>query len=237
MISNDCIEAVCAEVRAVGLDPAISPSGKHAAITWHANGVERVYYTALTPSDRRAHLNARGDVRRMLREDGFLPSDEVANVGDRPRLFIVSGAIHCDSRDIAAHFGKAHKNVLQSIDKALEDLGDFGRLNFQPSSYINEQGKSQRCFNLTRDAFTLLAMGFTGPEAMRWKVSYLECFGAMESELRKVATPALSADALIRIERIEGDLAALIDLSLSQPQPEPGFIIIKAHKRRSRMRA
>ena len=236
MISNDCIEAICEEVRSVGLTPVVRPSGKHAAVMWDCNGVERVYYTALTPSDRRAPLNARGDVRRILREDGVLGSDEVANVGDRPRLFLTGGAVHCDSRDIAAHFGKAHKNVLQTIDKALEDLGDFGRLNFQPSSYVNEQGKSQRCFNLTRDAFTILVMGFTGSDAMRWKVSYLECFNAMEAELRKAATPALPADALARIERIEGDLAALIDLSLSQPQPEPGFIIIKAHKRKVRGR-
>jgi len=235
MISNDCIEAICEEVRAVGLAPTVQPSGKHAAVTWNCNGVERVYYTALTPSDRRAPLNARGDVRRILREDGILSSDEVINVGDRPRLFLAGGAVHCDSRDIAAHFGKAHKNVLQSIDRALEDLGDFGRLNFQPSSYVNDQGKSQRCFNLTRDAFTILAMGFTGPDAMRWKVSYLECFNAMESELRRAAS-ALPADAMIRIERLEGDLAALIDLSLSQPQPEPGFIIIKAHKRKVRGR-
>lgn len=236
MISNLCIEAVCDEVRAAGAEPIVRPSGKHAAITWQANGVERVYHTALTPSDRRSHMNARADVRRMLRADGLLATnDDCSEPGDRPRLELLSGEPRVSSRDVAAHFGKMHKNVLRDIDRLLEDLGpEYGRLNFEPSSYLNEQNKSQREFRLSRDGFTLLAMGFTGPEAVAWKVRYLEAFNAMEAELRSVFTPALPADALARIEKLEGDLSALVDLCLNAPQPEPGYVIIKAHKRKVR---
>lgn len=236
MITNLCIEAVCDEVRAVGCEPTVRPSGKHAAITWTAAGVERVYHTALTPSDRRAHLNARADVRRILRTDGLLTaSDDATDAGDRPRLMLANGAFRVSSRDVASHFGKQHKNVLRDIDGILEDLGpEFGRLNFEPSSYLTEQNKSQREFQLTRDGFVLLAMGFTGSDAMAWKVRYIEAFNAMEVELQRASAPALPADALQRIERLEGDLTALTDLCLNQPQPEPGYVIIKAHKRKVR---
>jgi Rha family phage regulatory protein len=238
MITNACIEAACAELKAVGVDPVVRPSGKHAAITWTHQGIERIYHTALTPSDRRAHLNVRSDVRRILRADGLLPEDMDIDAGDRPRLVLCDGRFICDSRDIAAHFGKQHKNVLRDIDKVLEGLGEFGRLNFEPSSYLNEQGKRQRSFSLTRDAFTILAMGFTGDEALAWKVKYIDAFNTMEHELRQAASvPAIPPDVVSRIEKLEGDLNALIDLSLDQPKPEPGYIVVKAYKRRSRRAA
>lgn len=236
MRSSSCIEAVCEELKSAGVEPAVRTAGKHAAITWKHGDVERVYHTALSPSDHRSHKNARSDIRRMLREDGLIVIEEAADAGDRPRIFLQNGTCHCTSLDVAAHFGKQHKNVLRDIDRLLEDLGhEFGRLNFEPSSYANEQGKSQRCFNLSRDGFTLLAMGFTGASAIAWKVKYLDAFNAMEREL--LAASAHSPELLTRIEKLEGDLNALIDLSLSGPTPEPGYTIVKAHKRRVRSKA
>ena len=95
------------------------------------------------------------------------------------------------SLDVAEKFDKKHQHVLEAIRKILDDLGegnisqseDFGRSNFRQSSYINEQGKEQPMYHLTRDAFSLLAMGFTGKKALAWKVRYIEAFNAMEAEL------------------------------------------------------
>jgi len=85
---------------------------------------------------------------------------------------------------VAEIFGKQHKNVIQRINALIAECPEeFGRLNFQPSSYINQQGKAQPSFNLTRDGFALLAMGFTGPEALAFKLAYIERFNAMEAEL------------------------------------------------------
>lgn len=235
MISNECIEAACAELRSVNIEPMVRPSGKHVAVVWDFEGKERSYFTAKTPSDWRAPLNARSDIRKILRNDGLLADGEAAPSNDGPRLFLRGGAFHCDSRDIAAHFGKQHNHVLRDIDKALETLGDFGASNFGLSSYVTQQGKSQRCFILTRDGFTIIAMGFSGSDAMAWKVKYMTAFNAMEAEIRNIASvPQIAPDVVARIERLEGDLNALTDLCLSQPQPEPGFIIIKAYKRRVR---
>ncbi|OGS90840.1 MAG: hypothetical protein A2Z95_06125 [Gallionellales bacterium GWA2_60_18] len=40
-------------------------------------------------------------------------------------------------------------------------------------------------YEITRDGFTLLCMGFTGPEAMVWKERYIEAFNQMEAALRQ----------------------------------------------------
>ena len=36
---------------------------------------------------------------------------------------------------------------------------------------------------MTRDGFTLLCMGFTGKEAMHWKIAYINAFNKMEQVL------------------------------------------------------
>lgn len=38
--------------------------------------------------------------------------------------------------------------------------------NFRQSSYFNLQGKEQPYYEMTKDGFTLLAMGFTGKKAL-----------------------------------------------------------------------
>lgn len=92
------------------------------------------------------------------------------------------------SRAVAERFGKQHKNVLRDIETLLADMPDpeFGRLNFEPSSYLNEQRKSQPEYRLTHDGFALLTMGFTGRDALAWKIAFLQAFNAMEAELHRL---------------------------------------------------
>lgn len=40
---------------------------------------------------------------------------------------------------------------------------------------------------MNREGFMLLAMGFTGKEALRWKLAYIAAFNRMEAELQKPA--------------------------------------------------
>lgn len=232
MITNECIEAAVAELRACNIEPTIRHGGKHIAIEWSHNGESRTFTAPATPSDHRARLNTRSDIRRMLRNDGLIGFEEARQLLG-PQLILRDGRFFCDSRDIAGHFGKQHKNVLRDIDKAMEELGDFGRLNFEPISYLDTANRPQRAFSLTRDGFSYIAMGFTGVKAAEWKIKYLSAFNAMEDELRSLSS-ALPATAMSRIDKLEGDLTALIELCFSQPQPEPGYTVVKAHKRRVR---
>ncbi|MBF0629556.1 MAG: Rha family transcriptional regulator [Magnetococcales bacterium] len=102
-----------------------------------------------------------------------------------PNIQLSNGRLVTTPLDVAGHFGKKHKNVLQNIEHIQEYVPEeFWRLNFQPSTYLDERGKEQPCYTITRDGFALLAMGFTGREAMEWKIRFLETFNRMEQALR-----------------------------------------------------
>ena len=95
------------------------------------------------------------------------------------------------SLQVAEVFEKQHKTVLQDIDRILSQVPEiFGRLNFEPSEYElkNNLGFPVRhpMYILTKDAFTLLTMGYTGEKAMRFKIAYIERFNEMERQLREM---------------------------------------------------
>lgn len=106
-----------------------------------------------------------------------------------PIVFSKNGHVFANSRDVASFFEKEHRNVLASIDSLIEQEPRLALLNFQQGYYLLENtGKQQhRCFDMSRDGFTLLAMGFTGNKALKWKMRYIEAFNAMEAELRRAA--------------------------------------------------
>ncbi|WP_051677197.1 Rha family transcriptional regulator [Maridesulfovibrio frigidus] len=130
-------------------------------------------------------------------------SDNSSVVGS-PTLVISDGKPVVSSLTIAEHFGKRHDNVLRTIEN-LEVPQDFTALNFEVSEYVDRTGRKLPAYNITRDGFTLLVMGFTGKKAMQWKIRYIEAFNAMEQELLRVRNRPLEnktikaiSDCLIR---------------------------------------
>lgn len=113
-------------------------------------------------------------------------------------ISVQNGQAMCSSRDVAAMFGKAHRNVMASIDALTKE----GVLFFQETSYTQQQnGQTYTAFDMTKDGFTLLAMGFTGKEALRFKLAYIQRFNEMEAELRQPVVPSsLSTGQLQRLE-------------------------------------
>ena len=87
------------------------------------------------------------------------------------------------SREVAENFNKLHKDVLKAI-KNIECSEEFTERNFAPSSYKDRSGKENTEYLITRDGFTLLAMGFTGKKAMQFKEAYIEAFNKMELALK-----------------------------------------------------
>lgn len=87
-----------------------------------------------------------------------------------------------DSRVLARTFNRAHKDVLRAYDN-LKCSADFSRLNFEARDYVDERGKPQRSVTMTKDGFTMLAMGFTGPSAMAFKEVYIAAFNAMAEHI------------------------------------------------------
>ena len=97
-------------------------------------------------------------------------------------LVIRDNKVVVSSRDVAASFEKKHESVLKAIKK-LECDADFRAVNFDAAEYKDAQGKPRPEFLITRDGFTILAMGFTGKKAVEWKVKYIKAFNAMEEAL------------------------------------------------------
>lgn len=96
------------------------------------------------------------------------------------------------SRAVAEKFGKRHDNVIAAIREIIEGLlknKETPDAFFLPAQYANEQnGQLYPEFFCTRDGFSLLAMGFTGDEALRWKLQYIQAFNAMEALVRERMT-------------------------------------------------
>lgn len=86
------------------------------------------------------------------------------------------------SLDVAETFEKEHRNVLKDI-RELKCSEEFRLLNFVQSEYLNEQNHKQPMYYMTRDGFTLLAMGYTGEKAMKFKETYIRQFNVMEKVL------------------------------------------------------
>lgn len=88
---------------------------------------------------------------------------------------------------IAEVFGKKHCDVLRAIE-SLEIPEDFRKRNFASSGYQAQNGLGKtvnyKMYLITRDGFTLLAMGFTGKRAMQFKLAYINAFNEMERRLQ-----------------------------------------------------
>lgn len=89
-----------------------------------------------------------------------------------------------NSELVAKVFGKLHKNVLRDIREILEAGDDeFNRLNFELAEYIDKQGKKRAMFEMTKDGFMLLVMGYKTKKAMAIKISYIKAFNYMAKQI------------------------------------------------------
>jgi Rha family phage regulatory protein len=107
--------------------------------------------------------------------------------GANPIVFDRDGLAYANSRDVAAFFEKRHDNVLRDISNLLASLDSSNMRSgfFVEAALPDGQGIDRRAFEMTRDGFALLAMGFTGAQALTFKLRYIEQFNRMETELRR----------------------------------------------------
>ena len=85
---------------------------------------------------------------------------------------------------VAEVFGKRHDNVIRAIDQIKADSVEIpNALNFEEADFIDKNGENRRSYEMGRDAFMLLAMGFTGKEALKFKLMFIDAFNKMEAAL------------------------------------------------------
>ncbi len=95
-----------------------------------------------------------------------------------------NGKIVTTSLKVSETFGKRHDRVLRAI-KDLDCTDDFRLPNFGEGLYADKNGQMRPMYEMTRDGFVFLVMGFTGPKAARCKEAYITAFNQMEQALRQ----------------------------------------------------
>ncbi|EHJ7774714.1 Rha family transcriptional regulator [Campylobacter coli] len=99
-------------------------------------------------------------------------------------LNIKENQVFINSLDLAKVFNKNHRHILQTTKN--QPQNDFTESNFILSTYKDKKGELRPCYNLTRDGFSLLVMGFTGEKAYKWKIEFIKAFNEMEKRLRNI---------------------------------------------------
>lgn len=117
-----------------------------------------------------------------------------------------------DSRQVAEHFGKQHKHVIEAVENIKAENSALTQM-FYETSYTAGTGKHYKMYLMNRDGFSLLVMGFTGKAALEWKLKFLEAFNAMEKATK---TPRITPNPHYRTRMIKtavkdaADTAAMI---------------------------
>lgn len=98
---------------------------------------------------------------------------------------LYNGGIKTTSLMIAQVFEKDHRNVLRDIREIEQKCKpEFTALNFERSTYKGKNGENAMYF-IGRDGFAMLAMGFNGDRAFKFKEDYIEAFNKMEVYIRQ----------------------------------------------------
>ncbi|HFN7166980.1 TPA: Rha family transcriptional regulator [Escherichia coli] len=116
----------------------------------------------------------------------------------QPEIAIVDGQAVTSSLAVADFFSKRHDDVLKKI-RILDCSPEFCARNFAETSIsVNQPNGGTRklpCYQITRDGFAFLAMGFTGKRAARFKEAYINAFNLMEKSLSGADASDMSAVA------------------------------------------
>lgn len=90
------------------------------------------------------------------------------------------------SLSVSEVFNKQHKHILAKI---AEIPADFREPNFRLTERKAKFGavvRSEPYYEMTKDGFVLLAMGFTGEKAYKFKIEYINAFNRMADEIKQL---------------------------------------------------
>lgn len=126
---------------------------------------------------------------------------------------------------VAEKFCKEPNDVVRAIDNLLQNadnecdakVRDMFVEYTEDVPQPNGGVKSARRFIMNRDGFTLLAMGFTGKKALKFKLEYIEAFNTMEEALKRHLSSAqmfamqanINLEYEKRIGNVENEIAAM----------------------------
>ncbi|ECS0946642.1 Rha family transcriptional regulator [Salmonella enterica] len=126
---------------------------------------------------------SRGELIKFTKEDATMAT---ALTLSHPEVTIENGRAVTTSQAIAKYFRKRHDDILKKI-RLLDCSPEFSARNFAGAEYTDEQGKKRPAYQITKNGFVFLVMGFTGKKAAAFKEAYIAEFDRMENELLKKA--------------------------------------------------
>ncbi|EAS6815687.1 peptidase, partial [Salmonella enterica] len=133
----------------------------------------------------------------------------------QPEISVINGQAVTSSLAVADYFTKRHDDVLKKI-RALDCSPEFTARNFAVSDYTDASGRKLPCYNITRDGFAFLAMGFTGKRAAQFKEAYINAFNQMEKQL---STPSVLSDAAHNASVLYSYISSIHQVWLQQLYP------------------
>jgi Rha family phage regulatory protein len=139
------------------------------------------------------------------------------------------------SLKVAETFGKRHADVLRAIE-SLNVPEEFWERNFALRNYEN-RGKLYPMYEITRQGFTILAMGFTGEKATSFQIAYIEAFDKMEAHIRQMQGKTLSEDEAAMLHQLFNFFRFLNNCKKAEEQHKTQFIATNSQEKTKEERA
>ena len=141
------------------------------------------------------------------------------------------------SLKVAEVFEKRPDNVCRDIaiiQNTLKSLGEH-ELNFEGVEIIKKNAiggeYKEKYYLMDRDAFSILAFGFTGAKALKFKLDFLKAFNEMELELMKTKAQLIDpSDLPLTLETLATHLRKKEETNWLNVSPQNKIKKIPSHK-------
>lgn len=124
---------------------------------------------------------------------------------------------------VAQVFGKEHSKVCRDIE-SLSCSESFNAANFGVINYIDNRGREQKAYEMTKDGFSFLVMGYTGEKAGQFKEKFINEFNKRETLLKNEDYILLRSQEILnnRVKMIEAKLES-VNKQLEEQAPKVLF--------------
>ncbi len=132
---------------------------------------------------------------------------------------------------VAQVFGKEHNKVVRDIEN-LSCSSNFNAANFGVIEYTDSRGRIQKAYEMTKDGFSFLVMGYTGAKAGEFKERFINEFNKRELMLKDDDYILMRSQQILqkRVEMAEQKVRALEeknalqDAQLRQAAPKVKYV-------------
>lgn len=120
---------------------------------------------------------------------------------------------------VAEVFGKEHSKVVRDIENLSCSI-TFNTANFGVIEYTDSRGRTQKAYEMTKDGFSFLVMGYTGEKAGQFKEKFINEFNKRERMLKDDDYILMRSQQILqrRIEAAERKVKELEATNASQQE-------------------